>query len=80
MATNNNKPRSTQTQSRVELDSPTVSAFRNTIAEVQQGWSVIGWVIKNLLSRERLHVLYEAQRIVLRKARKAVDPGSICSR
>jgi hypothetical protein len=34
-----------------ELDGPVVSALRRPIAEVKQRWSVIGWVIKNLLSR-----------------------------
>jgi hypothetical protein len=34
-----------------ELDGRAVSAFRRAIAEVKQRWSVIGWMIKNLLSR-----------------------------
>jgi hypothetical protein len=34
-----------------ELDGSAVSALRGAIAEVQQRWSVIGWVTKNLLSR-----------------------------
>jgi hypothetical protein len=35
-----------------ELDVPAVSALRRAIAEVNQRWSVIGWVMtKNLLSR-----------------------------
>jgi hypothetical protein len=29
-----------------ELDGPSVSALRRAIAEVQQHWSVIGWVTK----------------------------------
>jgi choline-glycine betaine transporter len=39
------------TQTIEELDGPTVSALRCAIAEVKQHWSVIGWVIKNVLSR-----------------------------
>jgi hypothetical protein len=39
-----------------ELDSPAVNVFRRAIAEVKQRWSVIGWVIKNLLSRAGLHL------------------------
>jgi hypothetical protein len=34
-----------------ELDGPAVSALRLKIVEVEQRWSVIGWVTKNLLSR-----------------------------
>jgi hypothetical protein len=34
-----------------ELGGPTVSALRRAIAEAKQRWSVIGWVIKNLLSQ-----------------------------
>jgi hypothetical protein len=34
----------------VELDSA-VNMFRRAIAAVKQGWSVIGWVTKNLFSR-----------------------------
>jgi hypothetical protein len=34
-----------------ELDGPVVCALRHAIAEVKQRGSVIGWVIKNLLSR-----------------------------
>jgi hypothetical protein len=33
-----------------ELDDRAVSALRRAIAEVKQGWSVIGWVTKYLLS------------------------------
>jgi hypothetical protein len=32
-----------------ELDGPVVSALRRAIAEVNQRWSVIGWMSKNLL-------------------------------
>jgi hypothetical protein len=35
----------------MELDGPAVSTLRRAIAEAKQRWSVIGWVIKNLLSR-----------------------------
>jgi hypothetical protein len=35
-----------------ELNGAAVSALRRAIAEVKQRWSVIGWVTKNLLSRE----------------------------
>jgi hypothetical protein len=34
-----------------ELDGPAVSAVRRAITEVKQGWSVIRWVTKNLLSQ-----------------------------
>jgi hypothetical protein len=34
-----------------ELDDPAASALRRAIATVQQRWSVIDWVTKNLLSR-----------------------------
>jgi hypothetical protein len=34
-----------------ELDGSVVSALRCAIAEVKQRWSVIGWMIKNVLSR-----------------------------
>jgi hypothetical protein len=30
----------------LDIDGPVVSAFRRTIAEVKQRWSVIGWVTK----------------------------------
>jgi hypothetical protein len=35
----------------IHLDSPAISALRRAIAEVNQRWSVIGWVTKNLLSQ-----------------------------
>jgi hypothetical protein len=53
-----------------KLDGPTVSALRHAIVEVKQRWSVMGWVIKNLLSRAP----------VLRKPHYAISPGCICSR
>jgi hypothetical protein len=34
-----------------ELDGPTVSALRRSIAEVKQHWPVIEWVTKNLFTR-----------------------------